>query len=65
LFQDGMEFGRSRAICGVHFQSDIEAGRTLGAAMVARLHTDPKFMTDLAAAKADLAASTAPASGCE
>ncbi|MCC7268426.1 MAG: phosphatase PAP2 family protein [Caulobacteraceae bacterium] len=65
LFQDGMEFGRSRAICGVHFQSDIEAGRTLGAAMVARLHTDPAFLADLAAAKAELAASTTPAGGCE
>jgi acid phosphatase (class A) len=65
LFQDGMDFGQSRAICGVHFQSDIEAGRTLGAAMVAKLHADPTFTADLAAAKAELAASTTPASGCE
>lgn len=64
LFNDGVEFGRSRAICGVHFQSDIEAGQTLGAAMVAKLHSDPAFMADLAAAKAELAASTTLAADC-
>ena len=35
------ETGYSRIICGVHYQSDVIAGQTLGAAMVARLHADP------------------------
>jgi hypothetical protein len=35
----GRAFGDSRIICGVHFQSDIEAGRYLGSAMVSRCTT--------------------------
>lgn len=55
----GRAFGDSRVICGVHFQSDIEAGRYLGSAMVSRLHNDPAFEADLATAKAEVAASRA------
>jgi acid phosphatase (class A) len=55
----GRGFGDSRIVCGVHFQSDIEAGRYLGSAMVSRLHQDAAFMSDLAAAKAEVAASRA------
>jgi acid phosphatase (class A) len=53
----GREFGESRVICGVHFPSDIEAGRTLGAALVSRLHADPAFEADLAQARIEIAAS--------
>jgi len=56
----GREIGQSRVICGVHFASDVQAGRDLGAAMVARLHADPAFLADLAAAKAELAKAPAP-----
>jgi acid phosphatase (class A) len=52
----GRDFGDSRAICGVHWQSDVEAGRTLAAALVARLHADPGFMSDMATAKAEVEA---------
>ena len=55
LLDAGKTIGESRVICGVHYQSDVEAGRTLAAAMVARLHADPQFQADLAAAKAELA----------
>jgi len=55
----GREFGDSRIVCGVHFQSDIEAGRYLGSAMVSRLHQDAAFMADLEKAKAEVAASKA------
>ena len=55
----GKAFGDSRIICGVHFQSDVEAGRYLGSALVTRLHDDPAFMADLAKAKAEVAASKA------
>jgi len=62
----GREFGDSRIICGVHYQSDIEAGRYLGSAMVSRLHQDPAFIADLEKAKAEAAASKAhgPPEGC-
>lgn len=62
----GRAFGDSRVICGVHFQSDIEAGRYLGSALVTRLHDDPAFMADLAKARAEIAASKAkgPPAGC-
>jgi acid phosphatase (class A) len=54
LMQAGDAIGESRIICGVHYRSDVEAGRKLGAAMVARLHSDPAFLSDLAAARAEL-----------
>lgn len=60
----GKSVGDSRAICGVHYPSDIEAGRTLGSAMVATLHGDREFQSDMRKAHAEIArAKTAP-SGC-
>jgi len=59
LLAAGKAVGDSRVICGVHFQSDIEAGRILSSAMVARLHADPAFEADLAKARAELAAAPA------
>lgn len=60
----GRAFGESRVICGVHFPSDVAAGQTMGAATVARLHADPAFIEDLAAARAELAKAP-PAAGCD
>ena len=60
----GRESGESRVICGVHFISDVEAGRTLGSAMVARLHAEPAFEADLAKAKRELARAKAKPTGC-
>jgi len=54
LAETGREIGDSRVICGVHYQSDVEAGRLLGAVMVAREHANPQFRADFAAAKAEL-----------
>lgn len=66
LMAAGREIGQSRVICGVHFASDVAAGRELASAMVARLHADPAFMADLRAAKSELAAAPAAAAGqCE
>lgn len=50
----GYAFGQSRVICNVHWQSDVDAGRIMGAAAVARLHADKSFLTDLVKAKAEV-----------
>jgi acid phosphatase (class A) len=55
----GLAYGQSRVICNVHWQSDVDAGRLMGAATVARLHADPAFRADLEAAKAEVAAARA------
>jgi acid phosphatase (class A) len=51
LLQRGHAYGQSRMVCGVHWQSDVEAGRLVGSAAVARLQADPVFF-----AQAQLAA---------
>ncbi|MBT1444197.1 phosphatase PAP2 family protein [Shewanella sp. JM162201] len=56
LLARGLAFGESRNVCNVHWHSDVVTGRTLGAATVARLHANPQFQADLAAAKAEVAA---------
>lgn len=52
----GYEFGQSRVICNVHWQSDVDAGRIMGAAAVARLHANKDFLADLKQAKQEAAA---------
>lgn len=48
-------FGESRVVCGVHFVSDVEEGRTNGAALFAALMADPQFRADLETARSELA----------
>jgi acid phosphatase (class A) len=52
----GWSFGESRLICNVHWQSDVQAGRTMGAATFARLHANTEFTSAMAAAKLEIAA---------
>lgn len=59
LLKRGIEFGQSRVVCDAHWQSDVDAGRIMGAATVARLQTDPTFLADLKAAKAEVKAAKA------
>lgn len=59
LFRRGLAFGQSRVICNAHWQSDVDAGRIMGAATVARLQTDPAFLADLKAAEAEVNAAKA------
>jgi acid phosphatase (class A) len=55
ILQRGRAFSQSRAICGAHWQSDVEAGRLIGSATVARLHADPVFKAQLEASRAEIA----------
>jgi acid phosphatase (class A) len=59
IIRRGLSFGESRLVCNVHWESDVIEGRNVGAATVARLHSDPQFLDDLAAAKQELAAARA------
>jgi acid phosphatase (class A) len=47
-------FGESRAVCGVHTASAVEAGRTISAAMISVEHTVPDFRGDMEAARVEL-----------
>lgn len=55
LLQRGRSYTQSRGVCGVHWQSDIDAGRLMGSAAVARLHSNAVFQAQLAAAKKEVA----------
>ena len=56
ILSRGYTYGQSRVVCGVHWQSDVDAGRLVAAGVVARLHADPAFAADFAAGKLELAA---------
>jgi acid phosphatase (class A) len=56
LVARGRAFGDSRRVCNVHWLSDVEEGRVVAAAVVARLNAEPEFQADLAAARAEVAA---------
>jgi len=55
ILKRGFEYGQSRVICGAHWQSDVDAGRVVGAAAVAKLHTIAAFQRELSAAKEEIA----------
>ena len=50
----GLAYGDSRVVCGVHYPSDVQAGRLVGAALVSRLRADPEFQTDFHRAEREL-----------
>jgi acid phosphatase (class A) len=52
----GRAFADSRAVCGVHTVSAIEAGELLASAQYALSQAEPSFRADLDAARAELAA---------
>lgn len=47
----GRDYGVSRVVCAVHYPSDIEAGRYLADAMLAKLDNDAEYQRLLAIAK--------------
>jgi acid phosphatase (class A) len=50
------EFARQRMVCGVHFRSDIDAGRQAAQWLVARMPASRAFADDVAAAEMELRA---------
>lgn len=52
----GFEFGESRAVCNVHWQSDVNMGRLAGSAAVARLFANETFRSDFDQATGELKA---------
>ncbi len=59
IFARGFAFGESRIVCGLHWKSDVEAGRVVGAATVSRLHADPVFRAQLESARKEIEAARA------
>ncbi|MGE9551004.1 acid phosphatase [Erwinia amylovora] len=51
ILKRGYDLGQSRVICGYHWQSDVTAARIVGGAIVARLHADDGFASQLQKAK--------------
>jgi acid phosphatase (class A) len=54
LFAAGWEYGEARVISGVHFPSDVEAGRILGTTLIGMMQLDARFRADLRAARTEL-----------
>lgn len=54
IFARGRRYGEHRVVGGVHFPSDVEAGRLAATAIAAVLYTDPGFRADLERARAEL-----------
>lgn len=55
LAQRGLIFGDSRMACGVHWQTDVDAGRMVAAAVFAQLQTNADFTAQLGAARKEVA----------
>jgi acid phosphatase (class A) len=56
LWARAEQYAESRIVVGMHYASDLDAGRNAGAALAAVLFTRPDFQADLAAARTELRA---------
>jgi acid phosphatase (class A) len=56
LFAYGWDYGEARIVSGVHFPSDVEAGRILGTMLVGVMQQDARFRRDFGAARRELRA---------
>ncbi|MFV0277212.1 MAG: acid phosphatase [Parahaliea sp.] len=56
IFLRGWAFGESREICNVHWNSDTDMGRMVGATAVAALHSNADFQADFVEAAREVSA---------
>lgn len=63
LRERAYQFGQSRVVCRVHYQSDVDAGRAVGAAVMPVLRANAEYQADMAAAKAEARKARAKAQG--
>ena len=54
IFVRGWEYGHNRIVGGVHYPTDVEAGRVAAALIVSKMEENPAFETDRAAARNEL-----------
>lgn len=54
LFARGREYGQNRIVAGVHFPSDVEAGRLSATAIMTGLMQNESFRRDFVAARSEL-----------
>lgn len=54
IYDRAFEFGENRVIGGVHYPSDVEAGRKLASMIAVLIQQNPDFQRDIAAARAEL-----------
>jgi acid phosphatase (class A) len=54
IFQRGWVFAENRAIGGVHYPSDLQAGRICAALIAQRLYQDPQFRKDLDSSRTEI-----------
>lgn len=54
LFARGWEYGENRTVGGVHYPSDVEAGRIDATVLVYAMMRNPRYQRDFAEAKAEL-----------
>ena len=47
ILKRGMMYGESRVIVGAHWQSDVDAGRSAGSVVYARMHTSDRFLEQM------------------
>ncbi|MDL2354566.1 MAG: phosphatase PAP2 family protein [Pseudomonadota bacterium] len=55
------DYAHNRLVCGVHYRSDIEAARLVAYSVHALMRQNAQFQAEVAAAKAELHGSRAPA----
>jgi len=54
IFERGWVFAENRALGGVHYPSDLQAGRISAALVAQRLYLDPEFRKELDASRAEI-----------
>ncbi|WP_082483800.1 phosphatase PAP2 family protein [Methylobacterium sp. Leaf87] len=54
FFVRARSYGESRVVCGLHWMSDVQAGRTAGSIVFAALQGDAGFRADLERARAEI-----------